>query len=204
MRDTQNILQISELKPDLMGFIFYPASDRYAGEVQAAELTAPVPAGILKTGVFVNADLYAIKATILRYGLKAVQLHGSESPEICMQLKATGIKVIKAFKMDANIDFLKMMPYVEHCNWFLFDTKTPKHGGSGRHFDWKLLNSYELGHPFFLSGGIGPSDAERILGLNHPALYGVDVNSRFELEAGVKDVERVARFIIKLRGKKYE
>lgn len=204
MRDIENIRKISELKPDLIGFIFYPASDRYAGEVQAADIKGAVSHGITKTGVFVNADLYSIKATIMRFGLKAVQLHGNESPEMCMQLRATGVKVIKAFKMDAAVDYSKMMPYVEHCNWFLFDTKSPKHGGSGKRFDWKLLDSYDLGHPFFLSGGIGPSDADSILELNHPALYGVDVNSRFEIEPGVKDVERVARFINKLRGKKYE
>jgi len=204
MRHIENIARISELKPDLMGFVFYPASDRYAGEVAAEELQKGIPHGIIKTGVFVDEDLYSVKAIVMRYGLKAVQLHGNESPEMCSQLMSIGIKVIKAFKINENVDFSRMMAYVNCCHWFLFDTDTKTHGGSGEHFNWNILDKYELGHPFFLSGGIGSADAERILELAHPALIGVDINSQFESMPGMKDVERVKRFINKIRGIKHE
>jgi phosphoribosylanthranilate isomerase len=200
LRDPENIRQIAELKPDLTGLIFYPASPRYVGETPAKGLLESFPPGIVKTGVFVDSDLYNIKAYVMRFGLKAVQLHGNESPEICKQLMATGVKVIKAFKISENPDFSAMMRYVSHCNWFLFDTASKNHGGSGKSFDWNILDNYDIGHPFFLSGGIGPGDAAKILQLKHPALHGVDINSRFETEAGIKDVEKVKRFIRTIRG----
>jgi phosphoribosylanthranilate isomerase len=201
MRDAENIRQLAALKPDLMGFVFYPASPRYAGEIPAEGLLKSIPAGIVKTGVFVNADLYSIKAQVLRFELSAVQLHGNESPEICKQLTDAGLKVIKAFRINENTDFSKLMTFVCCCKWFLFDTATGIPGGSGKSFNWKLLEKYELGHPFFLSGGIGPGDAEKILSLKHPALAGVDINSRFEAEAGIKNIAMVKRFIFSIRNK---
>jgi phosphoribosylanthranilate isomerase len=199
MRNRENIRQLAELKPDLMGFVFYPASPRYAGEFPAEGMFTSFPAGITKTGIFVDADLYSIKAQVLRFGLQAVQLHGNESPGICKRLKATGIKVIKAFRIDEFADFSKMMAYVSCCDWFLFDTASKIPGGSGEHFDWKLLEKYDIGHPFFLSGGIGPGDADRILSIRHPALVGVDINSKFEIEPGVKDADKVKIFIQRIR-----
>jgi phosphoribosylanthranilate isomerase len=201
MRDHVNIRQVAELKPDLMGFVFYPASPRYAGEFLQEGMFTGFPAGIIKTGVFVDADLYSIKAQIMRFGLKAVQLHGHETPKMCEQLRSTGTKVIKAFRIGENFSFEGMMNYVAGSDWFLFDTATKVPGGSGKNFDWKLLEEYDLGHPFFLSGGIDLSDAERILSLNNPALIGVDINSKFEIEPGIKDVEKVRKFINRIRKK---
>lgn len=202
MRDSENIREIAGLKPDLMGFVFYPASLRYVGEIPREGMFSSFPVGILRTGVFVDTDLYAIKAQVLRFGLKVVQLHGNESPEICRRLFDGGIKVIKAFRISENFDFAEMMPYITCCNWFMFDTATKIPGGSGQSFNWRLLEDYHLGHPFFLSGGIDLGDAERILSLKHPALIGVDINSKFETEPGVKDVEKVKKFIQKMRSNK--
>jgi phosphoribosylanthranilate isomerase len=200
MRDALNIRQIADLKPDLMGFVFYPASPRSAGEFPAEGMFEAFPPGILKTGVFVDADLYEIKAKILRFGLQTVQLHGQESPEVCRQLMETGIKVIKAFNIAEDTDFSKMMPYLTSTTWFLFDTVSKVHGGSGERFNWKLLDKYQLGQPFFLSGGLDLSDAESILSLKHPALIGIDINSKFEFEPGVKDVSKVKKFCLKIKG----
>jgi phosphoribosylanthranilate isomerase len=202
MRDRGNVLQLAKLEPDLVGFIFYPSSPRFIGDVPAQGMFDLFPSGISRTGVFVDADINFIKARITSFGLQVVQLHGYESPEICKQLIVAGVKVIKTFRISEKPDFSKMMEYVSCTSWFLFDTATNIPGGSGKSFDWKLLDPYDLGHPFFLSGGIGPGDAERILSIRNPALFGVDINSKFEIEAGVKDVEKVRIFIQKIREKK--
>jgi phosphoribosylanthranilate isomerase len=202
MCDGENIRRLARLNPDLMGFIFYPASPRYAGEIPAERLFESFPPGIIKTGVFVDSEPDTIKTQIINFGLQAVQLHGNESPEICRQLMSAGVQVIKAFSIDDSTDFSKMIDYVSYSKWFLFDTATNIPGGSGKSFNWKMLNKYHLGHPFFLSGGIGQEDAGHILSLKHEALAGVDINSKFETEPGVKDVEMVKRFIQKLRSEK--
>lgn len=199
MRNIENIRKVAGLSPDLMGMVFYPASSRYIGNSPTEGILNAFPGGIIKTGVFVDADFYTIKAQVLRFGLKSVQLHGNESPETCGRLMANGLSVIKAFRIAENFDFTGLMAYVQNCTWFLFDTASVRPGGSGEKFNWKLLDKYQLGHPFFLSGGIGPGDAETILSLNHPALIGVDINSKFEIEPGVKDVEKVKKFILKIR-----
>ena len=199
MKEPDNISRLARLKPDMMGFVFYPSSPRFAGSSPAPGMFEKFPAGIIKTGVFVDEDQYSINAQVLRFGLHAVQLHGDESPEICKQLQSSGIQVIKAFRINEETNFSKMMKYVSFCKWFLFDTASSLPGGSGERFNWNLLGNYKLGHPFFLSGGIGPSDAEQILLLNHVSLAGVDINSRFETEPGVKNLDSVERFITKIR-----
>jgi phosphoribosylanthranilate isomerase len=200
MRDRENIIHLAKLGPDLMGFVFYPSSLRFAGDIPANRMFDNFPSGISRTGVFVDADITFIKARIERFGLSVVQLHGFESPEICKQLIATGVKVIKAFSISREPDFSLMREYVSCTSWFLFDTSTKIPGGSGKQFEWKLLDRYELDHPFFLSGGIGPGDAERILSLRNPALSGVDINSKFEIEPGVKDIDKVRGFIQEIKG----
>ncbi len=203
MRDPGNIRRLAELKPDLLGLVFYPHSPRYAGASPADGMFDSFPHGILKTGVFVDEDLKNINEHVLNFGLQAVQLHGNESPEMCIQLKSTGVKVIKAFSIDDTIDFSKMTPYISGCDWFLFDTFSKIPGGSGKRFNWNVLEKYDLVQPFFLSGGIGPEDAERILKLNHTELAGVDINSRFETRPGLKDIEQVGQFILKIRSNQF-
>jgi phosphoribosylanthranilate isomerase len=199
MRDTENIRAAAELKPGIMGFIFYPESPRYAGELLDPEILSELSPGIRKAGVFVNASWSEIKATVEKYFLNIVQLHGDETPELCLQLKSEGLEVIKAFNISNSKAFSQCSAYVSFTDYFLFDTATVKHGGSGQKFDWKILDNYDLRHPFFLSGGISPADAESIAGITLSSFYGIDLNSRFEIKPGVKDIETLKKFINEIR-----
>lgn len=191
----ENIIEAAALEPDYMGFIFYPKSPRYAGALDPAVL----PDNVCRVGVFVNAPLSEIGNTAERYGLQTVQLHGSESPETCQALREKGYEIIKAFGIETTDDFKQTVPYEDSCDLFLFDTRTPAHGGSGRRFDWHILDFYNGNTPFLLSGGISPEDAEEILNIRHPCLYGIDLNSRFEIEAGLKNTGLLERFIKTIR-----
>ena len=151
MRETVNIKEAAELMPDLMGFIFYSGSGRFAGEMLNPEMVAKLPSGIRKTGVFVNADFNEIRETVSKYSLNVVQLHGDESPALCSLIKDTGTQVIKAFSIGENMSFSSCRDYIACTDYFLFDTMTINHGGSGQKFDWKLLDRYDAGQPFFLN-----------------------------------------------------
>jgi phosphoribosylanthranilate isomerase len=146
-----------------------------------------------KVGVFVNPSLSEVIDAIDDYALDAVQLHGDEKPELCDDLSSV-VEVIKAFRItgDENIDKL-VAPYDEVCDYYLFDTGGLKEslGGTGQQFDWNILNKAKIEKPFFLSGGIGVEDAERVKAFKHPDLFGIDVNSKFETAAGVKDMSKV-------------
>jgi len=194
-----NIASVSALKPDLEGFIFYPASPRYMEDKLKPEDILSIPGNIKKTGVFVNADFYEIYGIHWKYNLDFVQLHGDEGPNLCRQLHESGMEIIKAFSLHEGFDFGKLTDYIDSCRYFLFDTQTQLRGGSGRKFNWEIIRDYNLGHPFFLSGGIGPHDVEEVKKIGHPSLAGVDVNSRFETEPGIKDVSRLEKFINEIR-----
>lgn len=198
MRQAANIAAVAELQPDYLGFIFYPKSPRCISEV-SAELIKYVPSTIKTTGVFVDEELKIVKQYINKYNLKAVQLHGKESVAYCEELKSTGVEVIKAFGVDENFDFLNLEEYLNAVDYFLFDTQTPAHGGSGKVFDWKLLEKYSLDKPYFLSGGIGLEHFETIKSINDTRLYAIDVNSKFELEPGLKDVEKLKEFFKEMK-----
>jgi phosphoribosylanthranilate isomerase len=202
LRDHRNILEITQLKPDLMGFIFFPGSLRYADMNLSSLITSSLPKYIRKTGVFVNSDYDAITAFVRKYSLDIVQLHGDESPDICRRLKDTGIHVIKTFNISRAEGFDNCSEYIPYTNYFLFDTLTPGHGGSGIKFDWSILDNYNLKHPFFLSGGISPGDASEIPKIDNPSFYGIDINSRFETEPGLKDIESLKKFIAEIRSNK--
>lgn len=198
MKQAANIAAVAELQPDYLGFIFYKKSPRIISEV-SAELIKYVPPTIKTTGVFVDEDLQVIKQHIIRYNLKAVQLHGNESEVYCEELKATGAEIIKAFGIAENFDFSKLEAYLDVVDYFLFDTQTPAHGGSGKLFDWKLLANYLYDKPYFLSGGIDLTHTATIKDINDPRLYAVDVNSKFELEPGLKDVEKLKDFFKEIK-----
>ena len=193
MTQAANIAAVAELQPDYFGFIFYSKSPRLISEV-TAELIKYVPPILKATGVFVNEELEVVKAYIFKYNLKAVQLHGNESISYCEEIKATGVEVIKAFGVDENFDFAQLEAYLNVVDYFLFDTQTPAHGGSGKVFDWKLLEKYSFDKPYFLSGGIDLSHATTLKEINDPRLYAIDVNSKFELEPGLKNVEKLKEF----------
>lgn len=193
MTQAANIAAIAELQPDYLGFIFYPKSPRLISEV-TAELIKYIPSTIKTTGVFVNEALEVVKAYIFRCNLKAVQLHGNESVSYCEEIKSTGVEVIKAFGVDENFDFSLLQAYLNVVDYFLFDTQTPAHGGSGKVFDWKLLEKYSFDTPYFLSGGIDLSHATTLKEINDQRLYAIDVNSKFELEPGLKNLEKLKEF----------
>lgn len=196
MRDSENISRLAVLKPDYMGLIFYPKSKRYVENVDNDMLGA-LPDTVKLTGVFVNEELEVIIKNFNDFNLSAVQLHGAESPEFCRLLKerllegetTRQVEIIKAFGVDEGFDFSDLIPYNHVVDYFLFDTKTPSHGGSGLSFDWTILNQYDGRKPFFLSGGLSLENLDDLLNLNLEHLYALDLNSKFEIEPGMKDIK---------------
>jgi len=199
MRESENIMAVAELKPDILGFIFYQQSPRYAGELLNPEILSDLPPYIRKAGVFVNAGFNEITETVEKFSLDIVQLHGDEQPELCRRLKDTGLQVIKVFNKKDDAGFTICTDFIACTDYFLFDTKTENYGGSGQKFGWNTLDRYDSGHFFFLSGGISPMDIDNIMGITNPFLYGIDLNSRFEIKPGLKDIEKLKIFINELR-----
>ncbi|WCT14969.1 phosphoribosylanthranilate isomerase [Mucilaginibacter jinjuensis] len=197
LKDPENIKAVAALKPDYMGFINYGLTPRFIGNLPVNVLQG-LPQSIQKTGVFVNDSLENIGGLIKEYGFDVVQLHGYENPEFCEVLKKR-VTVIKAFGMEEDFNFAQLEPYVGHVDYFLFDTKTPKHGGSGKTFNWQILHKYTLDVPFFLSGGLSPDNIEQVLTIKHPQFYGVDLNSKFETSPGIKDLEKLSKAFELLR-----
>jgi|TARA_Y100000385_G_C13001313_1_gene597372 phosphoribosylanthranilate isomerase len=191
MREIENISALAELKPDYMGFIFWAPSSRYV------EYTTPaLPNQIKKTGVFVDATPDYIQSTIQDHHLNAVQLHGEETPAYCELIQEFGVEVIKAFSIKEQFDFSLLDSYEDRCDYFLFDTKGELPGGNGYGFDWSILHNYSSTKPFFLSGGIGPEDYKKInslLNLDLP-VFAIDVNSKFELSPGLKNIDLITPF----------
>ena len=192
MRDAENIRQLETLGIDWMGMIFWPKSKRYVS-------MPPVylPQHVRKVGVFVDASLDAIRQHVEDYQLDIVQLHGQESPEMLKVLKP--LTLIKALNIATPEDLQKTEPYEGMADYFLFDTKGKSVGGNGEKFDWSVLASYQGETPFLLSGGIGPEDAQDIKTFHHPKCIGIDLNSRFETEPGLKDITKLKQFLEAIR-----
>ena len=194
MKHSQNITEIESLFPDLMGFIFYEKSKRFFNQPEI-NLNNKVK----RVGVFVNENIQEIKNKIKKYKLDYVQLHGEENVNFSHSLQPFA-KIIKVFKIDYNFNFKKTEEFEEVCDYFLFDTKSQLHGGSGKKFDWDLLKNYNCKKDFFLSGGIDISDIEEIKKIvNSYPIAGIDVNSKFELDNLEKDKEKINLLIKKLR-----
>ncbi len=187
--------QLENAGADFAGLIFYEGSKRYV--VPHLEKTAAQvkKLGIKKIGVFVNAAYETIIRAIDQYGLYAVQLHGDESDEFCLEL-IDKAKVIKVFRVSdkSSVNDLTV-PFENVCHYFLFDTATKEYGGSGKQFDWNILQNAIINKPFILSGGIGPADVDKITAFEHSQFYGVDVNSCFETAPGIKNLPAVEEFI---------
>ncbi|MAR43774.1 MAG: N-(5'-phosphoribosyl)anthranilate isomerase [Flavobacteriaceae bacterium] len=187
-----NILDLSKLEPDYMGFIFWEKSKRLVtGSSPNLSQTK-----IKKTGVFVNADFEKIKDKVHVHKLEAIQLHGQESPEFCKKIKNLGVEIIKTFSIDENFNFNILEKYKLCSDYFLFDTKGKSPGGNGISFDWEILRNYNYEKKFFLSGGIGIESInaiKKIKNLDLP-LFGVDINSKFEINPGKKNVELIKSF----------
>jgi phosphoribosylanthranilate isomerase len=196
MRDTENIREVEQLSIDWMGFIFWPKSRRYVS-------TRPtyLPQNVKRVGVFVDENPETIKQMVDDYALDIIQLHGHESPEQISQFPILNpqLSIIKAFNIATVEDLSQTKPYEDLADYFLFDTKATFPGGSGRQFDWSILNAYNSETPFLLSGGIGPDDAERVRAFHHPRCIGIDLNSRFEIEPALKDTYQLKEFIKQIR-----
>ncbi|MBO7337765.1 MAG: phosphoribosylanthranilate isomerase, partial [Paludibacteraceae bacterium] len=176
MREAANIKELAALSPDFMGFIFYPPSSRFVSTIDENTIKS-IPKKIRKVGVFVNENVLKIKDIAKNFRLDVIQLHGDESPDVCMKLKSEGYVVIKAFHIASADDFSDMLDYEGTCDYFLFDTKTQGYGGSGMTFDWTFLDKYTGQTPFLLSGGIRLESVQDLWKLNHPKLAGFDINS---------------------------
>ena len=188
MKYPENMVEIGSLLPDFMGFIFWKPSTRYF------EDAIPVlPTSIQKVGVFVDATLDDIVGITTKHQIDLIQLHGKESPDFCHKLQSLNAQIIKVFSIDAAFDFSQLQPYESVCDYYLFDTKGKQPGGNGVTFDWQILQNYKSKKPMFLSGGIGLEEISRIQELKLP-IYAIDVNSKFEIEPGLKDIQKLQQF----------
>ncbi len=197
MKDDNNIKELMELQPDYMGFIFYEKSKRDVQGVLNQELLLSFPKSIKKTGVFVNASTAFILEKVETYQLDAVQLHGQESPEQAKEIKDKGLEVFKAFSVGETFDFAQLESYKGAVDYFLFDTKGKEVGGNGFTFDWTILNDYDNEVPFLLSGGLDGNNIEDVKKLSHLNIYAVDVNSKFEIEPALKDIDMLKSTVFK-------
>lgn len=204
MRDADNIREVAKLSPDFMGFIFYPMSKRYVGE----DFVMPeISSDIKRVGVFVNEPLEKVLEKVKKYKLDLVQLHGDESAEYCAELFHPdsyrdklwkSCELIKAFGIDEHFDFSVLNEYENYCDYFLFDTKAKEYGGSGRSFDFGLLKKYGSSKPFFISGGLDLAVIPRLMS-QVPRPFSIDVNSKFETEPGLKDINKLSLLITNMR-----
>lgn len=195
--EMKQLQQLDGLNIDFAGLIFYKESPRYIGDKISKKDLKKADLDLKIVGVFVNPEMIEVLDAIDEYGLDAVQLHGDESPEMCEDLSSE-VEVIKAFRVTANEDIDKLVaPYDAVCDYYLFDTgggREGAFGGTGQQFDWSILTKAKIEKPFFLSGGISVDDAVKIKAFKHPDFFGVDINSRFEKEPGVKDMGAVLQF----------
>ncbi len=194
--EMKQLQQLEGLDIDFAGLIFYPESPRYVGDKLPGKDVKNADFDLKKTGVFVNPEMISVLDAIDEYGLRVVQLHGDESPEMCEDLSGE-VEVIKAFRITGHEDIDKLVaPYDAVCDYYLFDTSGLKEsfGGTGHQFDWNILSKAKIEKPFFLSGGIGLEDAARVKAFKHPDLFAVDINSKFETAPGVKDMKLILQF----------
>lgn len=189
MRDEDNIQALVQLPINYIGFIFYSKSSRFV----ELPTVVDIPKYIKKTGVFVNENLTSILQIASAYQLNAIQLHGGESPQLCQSLKDEGFEIIKAFGLDDNFDWKTVLPYQNHVDYFLFDTKSTSHGGTGQTFNWQKLKENPTEMNYFLSGGLSIENLEQARSFEDYRLKGLDLNSKFEIEPGLKDIEKLKK-----------
>ncbi len=196
MKFTKNIKMVSDLHPDYLGFIFYGKSIRNFDQIMPE-----IPSNIQKVGVFVNESLSKIKEKVKEFNLQVVQLHGTESSVYVEELKQKLPKIIiwKAFSIGNEFDFNALNKY-KYADAYLFDTKGKDHGGNGIQFDWRILENYKMEKNIILSGGISAEDVIKIkeITLKVPQIEVIDINSRFETEPGLKNVDLLRNFMMNL------
>lgn len=195
MRDPKNIKEVANVGVHYLGFIFFEKSPRNISHTEPISL--PIE-GVRKIGVFVNASSSFILGKAKEMNLWGIQMHGNETPEQCEEIKKSGYQVLKAFGIDTSFDFSVLEPYEKSCDFFLFDTKSESHGGTGLKFNWDVLRKYNNKKPVFLSGGITSTDAEQIKKLSWLNIHALDINSKFEDEPALKNVKLIEQFISEL------
>lgn len=204
MRDIENIEALQQLDIDFMGIIKYPRSKRFVDGIQSQRIEQLIM-NKGTVGVYVNASFQDIIKDIIPLQLDVVQLHGDEDIAFAKAILELDLKVFKAIQITPDFDFAGLQPWNELASefpgkfFFLFDTATKDYGGSGKQFDWKKLEKYTGEVPFLLSGGIGPDDAKKVKHLKHNMFLGIDLNSRFETEPGLKNIENIKTFIKQIR-----
>lgn len=190
MRDAENIRAVARLAPDMMGFIFYERSPRNASALDPA-VVKTLPHTITRVGVFVNESQDQIIEIVSAFGLTHLQLHGDESVEFCRTIaQKSGCTIIKATTPEAG------QRYDNAVDILLFDTPSPLRGGTGERFDWRKTELYTGSTPWMLSGGVSVEHINELI-LKQP--FAVDLNSRFEIEPGIKNIELLETFILKIR-----
>lgn len=197
--DADNAKAIAETGIDFAGFIFYPGSKRYVGEMPDNRLFENIPESVVKVGVFVNENPSTVMGISRFAGIEMVQLHGNETVSYCGSLRSCGLKVIKAFRIGSKTDLQLINAYSDVCDYFLFDSSTGSYGGSGTKFNWQIIEGAGFSKPFFLSGGIGPEDAHLLKKITCNMFFAADINSRFEVKPGIKDTDKVKKFTDQIR-----
>ena len=206
MREPENVKALLGLPIDYVGFIFYKKSPRNIANksplIDWVKKNNKAFKAIERVGVFVNSEIDFILNKVHDYKLDYVQLHGDESAEYCEEIQSfwaistmRSAKLIKVFSVDDDFDFSITKAYEPHVSHFLFDTKGKERGGNGTQFNWNILEEYQGGRPFFLSGGIDADAADSIKALQLQQLYGIDINSRFEVKPGLKDIDKIKPFV---------
>ena len=199
MTRVDQVQELDTMGVEFAGFIFYPRSPRYAFKSLSAVDIKKIRGRINKVGVFVNANADDVLRTVDECGLYLVQLHGDESPRYCEKI-ADYVTVIKAFRLTEEENVLwKIKDYYDTADMFLFDTEGSGFGGTGKKFNWELLEGLNIQKPFFLSGGIAPEDVDKLKDFQQTAvakdLFALDINSKFEILPGVKDMSKVRTFL---------
>ncbi|MEQ8927845.1 MAG: phosphoribosylanthranilate isomerase [Fulvivirga sp.] len=188
-----NVIEVTDVEPDFMGFIFYKKSPRFVGE----DFVMPNGIRAKKVGVFVNQSIEEVMSLKQKYQLDYLQLHGDESVDYCVELKAVDSKIIKVFAGNKPLNQEVLDSYSEFIDYYLFDTKMDKHGGNGIAFDWTNIDQLRLKKPYILSGGISLDNVVEVSrSVNIP--FAVDVNSKFEISPGLKDIKRLKELTVTL------
>jgi phosphoribosylanthranilate isomerase len=198
MKHPANISEVSMLDIDYMGFIFYSKSPRFVGE---EFVLPPLTSRLNRVGVFVNESTKSILAKAAEFGLNHIQLHGSESPQQCIELRTDGLKIIKVFSVDDEFNFKGTLPYRDVSDFFLFDTKGKYFGGNAKTFNWSVLNKYDQEVPFFLSGGLNEENLREGELFSTWNLHAVDVNSGVEDSPGLKNINAISKVVEILNAK---
>ena len=204
MTSVEQVLQLDEMCVEFAGFIFYPNSPRYAFRSMSRQDIKKIKGkGINKVGVFVNSPIEEVLKTVDDCGLYLVQLHGDETPKYCEKI-ADYVTVVKAFRLREEDNILwKIKDYQDIADMFLFDTESTVYGGTGKKFNWDVLKGLNINKPFFLSGGIQPDDTGILQEFTKDPvakdLFSIDINSKFEISPGNKDMNKLREFIDEIK-----